>query len=293
MAGLAVAVGLIGFALKGVGWMLTGSEAIFSDALESTVNIVASIVALAAILYARRPPDAEHPYGHGKAEFASAALEGVMIAFAGIVVLIHALEGLARARPPLERLDVGLWLVVASAILNGLTGAALLWWGRRNESAALIGDGRHLLADLLTTLGVVGALLLVRWTGMVWIDTATAVSLATILVIVGGRQIRESLSSLLERQDAGDHAKLIDVLEKHTQGEHATICSYASLRHRHDGRAHWIDMHLRVPSKLTVSEGHAVASLLEREALAAVGDGTATAHIEPCDGRCGRASCRA
>lgn len=272
--------------------MLTGSEAIFSDALESTVNIVASVVALAAILYAQRPPDKEHPYGHGKAEFASAALEGVMIAFAGVVVLIHALEGMARARPPLERLDIGLWLVVASAVLNGVTGGALLWWGRHSGSAALVGDGRHLLADLLTTMGVVGALLLVQWTGLLWIDTATAVLLATILVIVGGRLIRESLSSLLERQDEGDHAKLRAVLERHAQGEDAVICSFDSLRHRHDGRAHWIDMHLRVPSKLTVSQGHEIASMVEREALQAVGDGTATAHIEPCDGRCGRASCR-
>ena len=291
-ASIAVAVGLIGFGLKGTGWILTGSEAIFSDALESTVNIVASIVALAAIIYARRPADAEHPYGHGKAEFASAALEGVMIAFAGVVVLVHSLEGMARARPAIERLDLGLWLLFASGVLNGVTGGGLLWWGKRNDSAALVGDGRHLLADLLTTLGVIGALLLVQATGMLWIDTAAAVLLATILVIVGGRQIRESLSSLLERQDAGDHAKICAALERHVRSEPATICSFDSLRHRHDGRAHWIDMHLRVPAKLTVAQGHAIATVIEREVLDAVGEGTATAHIEPCDGRCGRASCR-
>ena len=150
----AVVVGVTGFALKMSGWLLTGSDAVFSDALESIVNIVASLGAFLALKYAERPPDEEHPYGHGPIEFVSALFEGVLVAVAGLVILTHCAESIYRGRAPIERIDVGLALVAASGLLNGIAGFALLRIGRKTGSAALEGDGKHLLSDLVTTVAV-------------------------------------------------------------------------------------------------------------------------------------------
>ncbi len=283
----AVIVGVTGFALKMSGWLLTGSDAVFSDALESIVNIVASIGAFVAIRYADRPPDQEHPYGHGPIEFVSALFEGVLISVAGAVILVHCTDALVRGRAPIERIDLGFLLVALSALLNGITGYALLRIGRSTNSAALIGDGRHLLSDLWTTLAVLVGLLAVRFTGYSWIDTAVAVGVGVLLCVVGTRVAIAGLSSILGAQDPEDHRTIVGILDSHrvqpSSTNAARICSYASVRHRHQGRTHFIDMHLRVPADMSVADSHDVASRIEREILAAVGEGTATAHVEPCN----------
>lgn len=278
----AVAVGVVGFGLKLAGWLATGSDAVFSDALESIVNIVASVGALVALVYADRPPDEEHPYGHGPIEFVSALFEGVLVAVAGAVILTHCAESVYRGRPMVERLDLGLALVLASAILNGIAGVALLRVGRATGSAALEGDGRHLLSDLWTTVAVLGGLVAVKVTGLAWIDTAVAIGVGLLLLATGARVARLGLSSILGMQDAEDHARILAVLDRHRAGAPHAICSYDSVRHRHQGRIHFVDMHLRVPRAMTVEASHEIASAIERETLAAVGQGTATAHMEPC-----------
>jgi cation diffusion facilitator family transporter len=278
----AIAVGVVGFGLKLAGWLATGSVAVFSDALESIVNIVASVGALLALVYAERPPDEEHPYGHGPIEFVSALFEGVLVAVAGLVVLTHCAESVYRGAPSVDKLDLGLVLVAASAVLNGIAGVALLRVGRATGSAALIGDGRHLLSDLWTTAAVIAGLVAVRITGEAWIDTAVALGVGVLLVVVGTRVAFGGLSSILGVQDAEDHRRIVAVLEAHRAGAAPSICSYASVRHRHQGRLHFVDMHLRVPRDMTVADSHEIASAIEREVLAAVGEGTATAHMEPC-----------
>ena len=193
----AIAVGVVGFGLKFAGWLATGSDAIFSDALESIVNIVASIGAFLALVYAERPPDEEHPYGHGPIEFVSALFEGVLVAVAGLVVLAHCAESVYRGSAEVTRLDLGLILVAASAVLNGIAGFALLRVGRATGSAALIGDGKHLLSDLWTTFAVIAGLVAVRITGHAWIDTAVALGVGVLLVVVGTRVAFGGLSSIL------------------------------------------------------------------------------------------------
>jgi len=285
----AVAVGVAGFGLKVAGWLLTGSDAVFSDALESIVNIVASLGALAALVYAERPPDDEHPYGHGPIEFVSALFEGVLVAVAGAVVLTHCAESVYRGREPIRALDLGLILVGASALLNGVAGIALLRIGRATGSAALEGDGKHLLSDLVTTFAVLAGLVAVRVTGLAWIDTAVAFAVGALLLVVGARVAFKGLSSIIGLQDAEDHRRIVSVLERHRAGAEPPICSYASVRHRHQGRIHFVDMHLRVPRGLSITDAHDIASRIEREVLDAVGEGTATAHMEPCgDAACPR-----
>ncbi len=283
----AIAVGFIGFGLKVTGWLLTGSDGVFSDALESIVNIVASIGAFLALRYAERPPDEEHPYGHGPMEFVSALFEGVLVAVAGMVILTHCAESIYRGRAPIERIDLGLILVAASALLNGVAGFALLRVGRAIGSAALEGDGKHLLSDLVTTFAVLGGLVAVRVTGLAWIDTAVAFAVGLLLLVVGTRVAFRGVSSIIGRQDAEDHRRIIEVLDRHQRGADPRICSYESVRHRHQGRLHFVDMHLRVPRTMSVVESHDIASRIEREVLDAVGGGTATAHMEPCgDAEC-------
>ena len=287
----AIVVGFVGFGLKLTGWLLTSSDAVFSDALESIVNIVASIGAFLALKYAERPPDEEHPYGHGPMEFVSALFEGVLVAVAGMVILTHCAESIYRGRGELQQLDLGLVFVFASAVLNGIAGFVLLKVGRSMGSAALEGDGKHLLSDLVTTFAVIGGLIAVRITGLAWIDTAVAFGVGVLLLVVGARVALKGLSSIIGEQDAEDHKRIVTVLERHKQGGEPRICSYASVRHRHQGRTHFVDMHLRVPRGMTVAESHDVASRLEREVLDAVGEGTATAHMEPCgDAACPRCS---
>lgn len=281
----AIAVGVAGFGLKLAGWLLTDSDAVFSDALESIVNIVASLGAYFAIRYADQPPDEEHPYGHGPIEFVSALFEGVLIAVAGAVILTQCAQTFYRGRAPIESIDIGLVLVLASAVLNGIAGVALLRVGRATGSEALIGDGKHLLSDLWTTAAVVAGLVAVRITGEAWIDTAVATAVGVLLMAVGVRVGLRGLSAILGRQDEADHRAITAILEEHRTSREPRICSYASVRHRHQGRVHFIDMHLRLPRGMTVAESHDVASAIEHEVLEAVGDGTATAHIEPCGDR--------
>jgi len=278
----AIAVGVLGFALKMGGWLLTGSDAVFSDALESIVNIVASVGAFLALKYAERPPDAEHPYGHGPMEFVSALFEGVLVAVAGLVILTHCAESVYRGRAPIQQLDLGLALVAASAVLNGVAGILLLRVGRATGSAALEGDGKHLLSDLVTTAAVIGGLVAVRITGQAWIDTAVAFGVGLLLAVVGTRVAFKGVSAIIGLQDADDHRRIVEVLENHRRGAEPRICSYASVRHRHQGRLHFVDMHLRVPPTLSIVESHDIASRIEREVLDAIGEGTATAHMEPC-----------
>ena len=285
----AIVVGFVGFGLKLTGWLLTGSDAVFSDALESIVNIVASIGAFLALKYAERPPDDEHPYGHGPMEFVSALFEGVLVAVAGMVILTHCAESIYRGRGELQQVDLGLVFVFASAVLNGIAGLVLLKVGRSMGSAALEGDGKHLLSDLVTTFAVIGGLIAVRITGLAWIDTAVAFGVGVLLLVVGARVALKGVSSIIGEQDAEDHKRIVTVLERHKQGGEPRICSYASVRHRHQGRTHFVDMHLRVPRGMTVADSHDIASRLEREVLDAVGEGTATAHMEPCgDAACPR-----
>lgn len=285
----AIVVGFVGFGLKLTGWLLTSSDAVFSDALESIVNIVASIGAFLALKYAERPPDEEHPYGHGPMEFVSALFEGVLVAVAGMVILTHCAESLYRGRGELQQLDLGLAFVGASAVLNGIAGFVLLRVGRSIGSTALEGDGKHLLSDLVTTAAVLAGLVAVRVTGLAWIDTAVAIGVGVLLLVVGARLSFKGVSSIIGLQDADDHRRIVAILEKHKAGAEPVICSYASVRHRHQGRTHFVDMHLRVPRAMTVAASHDIASRLEREVLDAVGEGTATAHMEPCgDAACPR-----
>ena len=300
---LAVGVGVILMLVKFTAYWLTGSAAIFTDAAESIVNVVASAFAAWALVFARQPADATHPYGHGKSEFLSALFEGGMISFAALVALARAAEALWRG-PEVERLGLGILLVAGAGAANGVVGLVLIRIGRRQQSLTLEADGRHLLTDAITSAALLAALMGVWWSGWAWLDPIAAIVLAIYLGTEGVRLVRRAAAGLLDTLDPADDALLTRLLGEHVgqNGREPRICGFHALRHRHVGRDHWVDFHLVVPRSWDIARGHEVATAIEIELQEALGHSDpatpgwsrATAHVEPCGGegcqRCTAAS---
>ncbi|MBC7785749.1 MAG: cation transporter, partial [Burkholderiales bacterium] len=281
---VAIIAGLSLLVIKFAAYWITESSAVFSDALESIVNVLSSMIALWALAVAHKPADAEHPYGHGKAEFMSAGLEGGMILLASIVILARTAEVLYTGALSTDRIDEGLLLIGLAMVVNGFVGAMLLRTGRRQHSATLEADGHHLLSDAVTSIAVLIGLGIVRVTGYRIADPICAVLIAIYIGWIATRLIKRSFAGLMDEQDQEDKKRLTDVLDTHTgaNGVAPRICSYHKLRHRHNGRYHWVDFHIMVPTHLSISEGHRIASEIEYEIECLLGEGNATAHVEPC-----------
>ncbi|HEV8379042.1 MAG TPA: cation diffusion facilitator family transporter [Tepidisphaeraceae bacterium] len=280
---LSLGVGIALLTIKFIAYFLTGSAAIFSDALESIVNVAASSVALYALVVAHSPADEEHPYGHGKIEFLSAHFEGGMILLAAIAIAIKAIETLFQPQP-VQQLGVGIVLIAAAMAINGGVGLTLIRVGRRQGSITLEADGHHLLSDAVTSATALGALAVVKLLKWPMADPIAALLIAAYIGWMGISLLRRSSAGLMDRQDADDERLLRRILDSHIGpgGKEPRICSYHKLRHRHSGRYHWVDFHIMVPGNLDIDRGHAIASAIEYEIEQALGEGNATAHIEPC-----------
>lgn len=287
-AATSVVVSVVLLAVKFTGYYLTGSSAIFSDAMESIVNVVASGVALYALVLAHRPADEEHPYGHGKVEFMSAGFEGGMILLAAAVIVWQTLDRvLVHGDVELEQVGLGLWLTVAACAVNGGVGLFLLRVGRRRGSLTLEADGQHLMSDAVTSIMAIAALGVVAATGWAYADPIAALAMAGYIGWMGVRLLRRSVAGLMDEQDAADEVLMRGILDGHIGpgAKEPRICSYHKLRHRHTGRYHWVDFHLVVPAGMDIRRGHQIASAIEWEIEQALGEGNdATAHLEPCEG---------
>jgi cation diffusion facilitator family transporter len=281
---VSVGVSVLLLAVKFAAYHLTGSAAIFSDALESIVNVIASLVAAYSLFLAHQPADAQHPYGHGKVEFLSAGFEGGMILLAAAVIAWRAIEEMIEG-PGVHELKVGLALILLAGLVNGAVGLYLLHSGRKRGSAVLVADGQHLLTDAITSGSVLVALLIMyfkpHWT---WVDPIAALLVAAYIAYIAFGLLSHSAAGLMDRQDAEDAKLLRQILDAHVgpAGRAPRICSYHKLRHRHSGRYHWVDFHIMVPAKWDIARGHEVASAIEYEIEQALGEGNATAHVEPC-----------
>ncbi len=272
-----LAVGGAVLALKTLAWWMTGSVALLSDALESTVNLATAFAALVAIRVAARPADASHPFGHHKAEFFSAVLEGVMIIVAAIFILREAWQGLAAPQPldaPMEGLVVN---GVATAV-NAVWAAVLVRRGRRLKSPALVADGRHLWTDVLTSAGVVAGLAMALATGWWMLDPAMAALVAVHILWSGTRVVRESLSGLMdEAVPEATLARIRDVISAEAEG----AVEAHDLRTRHAGQATFVEFHLVVPGEMTVFDAHEICDRIEAGLARAVPDARVTIHVEP------------
>ncbi|MFT3786098.1 MAG: cation diffusion facilitator family transporter [Tepidisphaeraceae bacterium] len=284
-AWIAISVSIALTAIKFIAYLLTSSSAIFSDALESIVNVVASCMMLYAIHTAFRPADREHPYGHGKVEFVAAGLEGAMIAMAAMVILFRAIEQLVHGAH-VENLGLGAILLIVALAVNGGVGLWLIVSGRKSGSVALEADGKHLMSDAITSAAVLVAIGLVKITGWTWLDPLTALLVAVFIGWVAFRLIRQSTAGLMDEQDLADDQLIRQIIHSHVTSDNAVeprICGFHKLRHRHTGRYHWIDFHMLVPATWTVDRAHRAASVLEHEIEQALGYADATAHVEPCE----------
>jgi cation diffusion facilitator family transporter len=274
---LLVSLGLL--AAKFQAYRLTGSTAILSDALESIVNVVAAVFAIGALLFAGRPADRNHPYGHGKMEFLSAAFEGGLIAFAAVLIVYEVVQGLLYG-VTLRALDTGLAVVLGAGLVNLALGAYLVRTGRRYDSLTLVADGRHVMADFYTSAGIVVGLLLVRVTGLGWLDPLVAAVVALNLLWTGLRLVRQAAAGLLDEEDPALLGRLLDVLQPHLgQG----VIRIHHLRAIRAGRVHHVDAHLVVPEFWSVERSHELAEHLGERVMKDLGvEGEMTLHTDPC-----------
>src|SRR5262245_56337981 len=240
-AGLvSVIVSVVLLAAKYQGYLLTGSTAILSDALESIVNVVAAVFAVGGLVFAGRPADRNHPYGHGKIEFFSAVFEGGLIAFAAVLIIYEVVQSLLRG-VSIRALEWGVAIVFGAGLVNLILGWYLIRTGRRHMSLTLVADGQHVLSDFWTSIGIVVGLLLVRLTGLAWLDPLVAAVVALNLMWTGFRLVRHAAGGLMDEEDPALLKRLLDVLGHHVgQG----VIRVHHLRAIREGRFHHVDAHL-------------------------------------------------
>ncbi len=272
-----IAVALSVLALKTVAWQVTGSLALYSDALESVVNVVTAVTAYLALGYARRPADDNHPWGHQKVEYLSAVLEGALILLAAALIARDAVVALLAPQTP-EMSAAAVGLSVAASALNAVWARRLIREGRAASSPALEADGRHLWADVLSTVGVLAGLALAWATGWAWLDPLLALAVAGHIVWQGGTVIRSSLAGLLdEAVDDTALRRIADVILEHADG----AIEIHDLVTRRSGPVTFVEFHLVVPGGMTVRASHAICDRIERALRRAVPGARITIHVEP------------
>ncbi len=287
---LVVGAGLM--AVKFYVYRLTGSSAVLSDALESIINVVASSFAIVSIVLSAIPPDKDHPYGHGKIEFFSAGFEGALIVLAALGIFRVGL-GHILAPHPLPELETGLLLMVAASAANLLLGLGLVRVGRRTRSIALEADGRHVLTDVYTSVGVVAGLVLVRLTDWYWMDGLVACLVGLHILGTGARLIRSSYKGLMDAADPAVLSQIADVINAHRRPAWIDI---HKLRAWNAGARIHIDLHLILPREMPLEAAHQEADDLEQFILAEVpGAESVLVHMDPCQEEncpiCGSSDC--
>ncbi len=277
MARWSVVVGVAVFAIKWTAWRLTGSVAIYSDALESIVNIVAAAAALLALSVAVRPADATHPFGHTKAEYFSAVVEGALILFAAFEMMRTAWGRFADPQP-FDQPALGLALVaLAGGVMAGWAWL-LLAQGRRSRSPALVADAWHLLSDVISTAGVLLGATLAWVLGWWWLDPVVAVLVAINVLWIGLGLVRRSVGGLMDEALPPDQvARIRRTIEANLDG----ALEYHDLRTRSAGPRAFVEFHLVVPGRMSVEEAHAITDRLERALAEAVPGAVAVIHVEP------------
>lgn len=237
---------------KLVAYYLTNSVAVLSDALEGIVNVVAGFFGLYSLHLSAKPRDPEHPYGHGKIEFLSAAIEGSMICIAGVLIIIESVKNLIRPQS-IEKLDVGIMLIAATGIINFIVGTLCVGTGKKNNSLALTASGKHLQSDAYSTVGLLVGLTLLYFTSVLWIDSAVGLLFSLFIIYTGIRIIRQSVAGIMDERDHELLARVIALVDQRRVKNwidlhNLRIIKYGSVLH--------VDCHLTLPWYLNVHEAH-------------------------------------
>lgn len=267
------------FLLKMLAWYLTRSVAIMTDALESTINIITSFIGLYSLYLSAQPKDKNHPYGHGKAEFISAAVEGILIFIAGVVIIY---ESVLKLRYPSEvtQISSGLVLIGITALVNYIIGLIAIRKGKKSNSIALIAGGKHLQSDTYSTMGIIIGLLLMLFTGLNWLDSVVALLFAVFIIFSGYKIVRNSIAGIMDEADYQLLGRVVTLLDQHRSENwvdmhNLRIIKYGGILH--------LDCHLTVPWYLTVLEAHREVENLELLVRNNFGENVEMfVHTDPC-----------
>lgn len=256
---IAVGVGLVLMAIKFFAWWLTNSNAILTDALESIINVVAGLFAVYSLILASKPKDANHPYGHGKIEFLAAGFEGGLIALAGAIIIGKSVYNLVFPQA-LQQLDLGLVLTAFSGAVNFGLGRYMVARGRKTHSMTLQAEGKHLLSDAYSTVGLLVGIGLLLLTGAQWLDSVTAILFGGIILYTGFKLLRGAISGIMDEADLEIIAPLVEIMARRRHPNWIDIHNLRVIRY---GAAIHIDCHLTVPWYFNVEQGHAEVKSLE------------------------------
>lgn len=274
---LSIATALITMGLKFWAYVLTKSVGLFSDVAESSVNLIAALVALWALLLAAQPADSDHTFGHTKAEYFSSALEGTLILVAAVGITVTAVERLLHPQP-LTALDFGLWITLVAAAINGGVALILGWAGQRLRSIALRADSKHLLTDVWTSVGIVLGLVIVKFTGWSIFDPLLALVVATHISWSGVHILRETMDGLMDTAlSEPDQQVILHTLAPYQQQG----IRFHALRTRMAGSRNFVSMHVLVPGDWSVQQGHQLCDELELAIMQVLPGTHVTTHLEP------------
>ena len=274
-----IVVAFVVLGLKLLAWWLTGSVALYSDALELTVNVIAALAAFWAIRVSHTPADQDHPFGHHKAEYFSAVLEGVLIVVAALLILVEVARTWS-APANLEEPWTGLAINSVASVINLVWAQILIRTGRAERSPALVADGRHIMTDVVTSVGVVAGLIAAVLTGWSILDPALAVIVALNILWQGWHVIGSSVQGLMDRAvDKDEHFRIRDIISANSKG----ALEVHDLKTRIAGRATFIEFHLIVDGDMTVRESHVICDRIEEALKAEIPSVRVTIHVEPDD----------
>jgi cation diffusion facilitator family transporter len=277
---LSVSVSTALMGAKFLTYHLTQSSAVLSDALESIINVVAGAFAFLSVWMAAKPPDPEHPYGHGKIEYFSAGFEGALIIVAAVGVFYTGIQHLQHPRV-LPNLEEGLLILIVATAINLLLGIGLIRAGRRTNSITLTSDGQHILTDVYTSGGVLIGLVLVFWTDWLWLDGVVACLMGVNILATGTRLVRQAFSRLMDASDPSLLDAITEVLERHRRSAWIDI---HQLRAWQAGHLTHVDLHLVLPKDLSMELGHSEAKTVEHLLIEHFeGNASVLVHMDPCD----------
>ncbi|GEP09891.1 cation diffusion facilitator family transporter [Methylobacterium gnaphalii] len=276
---LSATIGILVTALKFAAFWLTGSIALYSDALESIINVVAAVCALVALRVAAQPADDNHPYGHHKAEYFSAVIEGTLIIVAALLILREAYLGIVSPKA-IDAPVIGLAVNGLATVINAAWGWVLLRRGRAWRSPALVADARHVIADVVTSGGVIVGVALVLLTDVLVLDPLVAGLVALQILWSGWTMMRDSINGLMDQAASPEMIqKIRELISSHGEG----ALEAHDVRTRHAGSATFVDFHLVVPGEMSVADSHAICDRIENGIEAAVEGVVVTIHVEPGD----------
>jgi cation diffusion facilitator family transporter len=279
LAAISIVVAVLVTALKYVAYVKTGSVALYSDALESVVNVVTAVAALVAVRISQQPPDRTHPFGHHKAEYFAVALEGWLIVAAALMIL-HQAHGAWYAPRTMTLPTQGLIINTAATVLNGLWAWVLISRGRQYKSPALVADGWHIVTDVVTSIGVLFGLLLALATGWAFLDPLLAAVVALNILWAGWRLTTESVRGLMDESVTGE---IMAQIRSAIAGSAEGALQVHDLKTRIAGRATFIECHLVVPGNMTVARSHEICDRIEAAVKQTIEGAEVVIHVEPED----------